>query len=55
MLDAFVPSAPYAEIPELLREHFGALCGSLTFPVPTDPAHDSAAAEAIAQLREGLG
>jgi probable F420-dependent oxidoreductase len=51
LLDALVPAAPYAEIADVLRAGFGALCAGITFPVPADPADDALAAVAIAQLR----
>jgi len=49
MLDAFVPTAPYAEIAALLRERFAGLANRITFPVPDDEARD---AEVAAVLRE---
>lgn len=52
MLDALVPSAPYDEIAAVVREQYAGLATRLNFPVPEDPAHDAAAARAIAALRE---
>jgi probable F420-dependent oxidoreductase len=54
MLDAFAPSAPYAEIADLLTERFRGLTDWITFPVPTDPAHDATARRAITALSEGI-
>ncbi|MBM4268573.1 MAG: TIGR03617 family F420-dependent LLM class oxidoreductase [Deltaproteobacteria bacterium] len=51
MLDAFVPSAPYEDLPAVLREWYGGLADVLVFPVPEDPSDDAAAARAIAALR----
>jgi len=51
MLDAFVPSGTYAEIASVLREAFGGSCGSLTFPLPDDPAEEAAVSEVLAALR----
>ena len=51
MLDAFAPSAPYAEIADVLNEWYGDLTDWITFPMPADPAHDDDAARVIARLR----
>ncbi len=51
MLDTFVPSAPYADLPAVLRESYADLAESLVFPVPSDPADDPEAARTIAALR----
>jgi probable F420-dependent oxidoreductase len=51
MLDALVPQAPYDEIAAVLRRWYGGLAARITFPVPSDPADDAAAARAIAALR----
>jgi hypothetical protein len=53
MLDAFVPAAPYEEIPDVLASGWKGLCTALTFPLPEDPAEDPAVARAIARLRSG--
>jgi probable F420-dependent oxidoreductase len=50
MLDRFVPSAPYADLPDVLREWYGGLADTLVFPMPDDPADDREAARAIARL-----
>jgi probable F420-dependent oxidoreductase len=51
MLDRFVPSAPYAELPDVLREWYAGLADTLVFPMPEDAADDAAAARAIARLK----
>ena len=51
MLDAFAPSAPYAEIADVLNDWYGDLTDWITFPMPADPAHDDDAARVIARLR----
>jgi len=53
LLDAFVPSGRYEEIADVLSAGWGGLCTALSFPVPDDPAEDTAAAAAIARLRSG--
>ena len=51
MLDTFLPSATYHDIAELLEQWYGELTGYLTFPVPANSQHDSAAAAAISRLQ----
>jgi len=51
LVDAIVPSAPYAEIADVLIEWYGDLSDWITFPMPPDPACDGAAAQVIAQLK----
>lgn len=51
MLDAFVPTAPYVEIADVLRDWYSDLVSSITFPTPVDPAQDSEVASVIATLR----
>lgn len=51
MVDAFVPSAPYAEIAGVLRQWYADLTDWITFPLPADPADDQAVAQLVAQLR----
>ncbi len=53
MLEKFVPRATYADIANVYRERFAGLARRITFPVPTDPADDTAAAKAIAALKSG--
>jgi probable F420-dependent oxidoreductase len=50
MLDAFVPTAPYDGIARVLLAWYGDLTDWITFPMPTDPAHDAAASTVIAEL-----
>ena len=52
MLDAFVPTAPYGQIAEVLRERYAGLSDWITFPMPADPAQDATCREAIAALKE---
>jgi len=51
MLDAFVPTASYAEIADVLREWYDDLISSITFPMPVDPAEDGDVARVIASLQ----
>lgn len=51
MLDTFVPTAPYGEIADLLRERYADVSDWITFPMPDDPARDPAARKAIAALQ----
>jgi probable F420-dependent oxidoreductase len=51
MLDAFVPSASYAQIAEELKCWYGELATRITFPLPHDPQFDGEVAKAIAALR----
>jgi probable F420-dependent oxidoreductase len=53
MLDAFLPTAHYGDIGELLTKWYQGLAGVLTFPVPTDPSNDSVAALVIESLKAG--
>ena len=52
MLETFVPTARYAEIPTLLRDWYGEFTDWITFPMPTDPQRDPDAAKTIATLQE---
>ena len=52
MLDAFVPTAPYAEIADVLRDWYAGLVSSITFPMPADLAQDDEVARIVASLRE---
>ena len=52
MLEAFVPTASYAGVAELLRDRYEGLSDWITFPMPDDPAHDSSCRNAIAALKE---
>ena len=51
MLDAFVPTAPWAEIADLLREWYSGLADRIAFAMPENPAHDDVSAEALKRLR----
>ena len=51
MLDAFVPTAPYEEMPDLLRERYAELSDWITFPMPVDPRDDGACRKAIEALQ----
>ena len=53
MLNAFVPTAPYCEIADLLRGRYADQSDWITFPMPAEPAEDAAVAEVIASLRSG--
>ena len=51
VLDTFLVSGRYDQLPEQLAARFGGLVDRITLTVPTDPANDAAAAEAIRQIR----
>ena len=53
MLDVFVPTAPYGEIADVLRERYAELSDWITFPMPDDPARDASARKAITALQQG--
>lgn len=53
LLDEFLVSACYAQLPVALSSRFGGLVDRITMIVPDNPAHDSAAAAAIAATRSG--
>jgi probable F420-dependent oxidoreductase len=52
LLDATVPTAPYEEIAETLKQWYGGLSDWITFPVPGDPSWDADAASVLERLRE---
>ena len=52
MLDALVPTAPFAEIAALLRARYHGVADALTLRLPRDPSHDDAFARVISALRE---
>lgn len=52
MLDTFVISGTYDELPRILRDTYEGLVDAVLFPMPEDPADDELAARAIARLRE---
>jgi probable F420-dependent oxidoreductase len=51
MLDELVPTAPYAQIGDVLRERYASLGASLTIPLPEDPAQDREVAKVVADLQ----
>jgi len=51
MLDCFVPTGLYRELPAILRAWYGGLTDWLTFPMPADPRRDPEVARALAELR----
>jgi probable F420-dependent oxidoreductase len=51
MLNAFVPSATYAQIAGELKNWYGELATRITFPLPHDPKFDGEATKAIAELQ----
>jgi len=51
MVEAFAPVGRYDTIAATLHDWYAELSDWITFPMPDDPAHDRAAAEAIAALR----
>jgi len=53
MLDAFVPSGTYEELPELLLRAYDGPADARVFPMPDDPSEDEAAARAVTRLRDG--
>lgn len=52
ILDAFLVSADYGQLPEALVSRFNGLLDRITLTVPNDPANDSACAEAITAIRQ---
>ena len=52
LLDALVPTAPFAEIAAVLRERYSGLADVLTLRLPKDPTHDPEFARVVAALRE---
>lgn len=52
MLDTFLISGTYEELPRILRDTYDGLVDAVLFPLPEDPADDELAARAIAALRE---
>lgn len=51
LLDTFLVSGRYDELPSAMNARFGGLVDRVTLTVPNDPAHDAAAAEAIRAIR----
>ena len=52
MLDTFVPSGTYDALPALLEEWYGGLSSRLTLALPENPAHDTALARVLENLRK---
>jgi probable F420-dependent oxidoreductase len=52
MLAELLPTAPYAEIADLLRDRYADLATMITFPLPEDPALDPQVARVIHRLRD---
>ncbi|MEH6581812.1 MAG: TIGR03617 family F420-dependent LLM class oxidoreductase [Halioglobus sp.] len=52
MLEKFVPRGSYETIAQVYQERYAGLARRITFPIPTDPADDAQAAEAIASLKQ---
>jgi len=53
IIEAFVPTATYDEIAELILSRYGDVADGILFPVPEDPADDAAARKAIETLIAG--
>jgi len=53
MLDAFIPSGTYADIPRRAGAALRGLSGYITLMMPEDPALDAQLAEVVATLRGG--
>lgn len=51
MLDTFVPTGPYSEIADILRERYADQAPVLTFPLSDDPALDPEVAKVVSQLQ----
>lgn len=53
MLDAFVPTAPYAEIAGVLKAWYGGVTDWIVLPMPADPSHDPEVAKVLTRLHAG--
>ena len=53
MLSQFVPMGTYDDIPDILKARYGNISTTINFPLPDDPADDTLAAKAIAELKGG--
>ena len=53
MLDAFVPTAPFAELGDELSRRYAGLARRICLALPDDPADDRAFAALVARLRAG--
>jgi hypothetical protein len=52
MLEELLPTAPFAEIAELLRDRYAELATMITFPLPEDSGRDPEIAAVISRLRD---
>jgi probable F420-dependent oxidoreductase len=52
MLDELLPTAPLAEIADVLRDRYADLATMITFPLPEDPALDPRIAKVISRLHD---
>jgi probable F420-dependent oxidoreductase len=52
ILDTFLVSADYEQLPKAMVSRFGSLVDRVTLTVPNNPAHDSLCAQAISAIRE---
>jgi probable F420-dependent oxidoreductase len=52
MLGELLPTAPYAEIADLLRERYAGLAAAITFPLPDDPSLDAHVGRVIERLHD---
>jgi probable F420-dependent oxidoreductase len=52
MLHELLPTAPYAEIADVLRDRYADLATMITFPLPEDPALDPQVATVINRLHD---
>jgi alkanesulfonate monooxygenase SsuD/methylene tetrahydromethanopterin reductase-like flavin-dependent oxidoreductase (luciferase family) len=52
MLDELLPTAPFAEIADVLRDRYADLATMITFPLPEDPALDPQLATVITRLHD---
>jgi probable F420-dependent oxidoreductase len=52
MLHELLPTAPYAEIADVLRDRYADLATMITFPLPEDPALDPQVTTAITGLHD---
>ena len=53
VLDTLVPTAPFGELPALLRERYGGLAQGVLLTPPADPADDERFAGVVAAVRAG--
>jgi probable F420-dependent oxidoreductase len=51
MLNTFVPTGLYRELPAILKSWYAELTDWITFPMPADPSHDADVAAALAELQ----